>query len=54
MRHLLKSARRCSSGSTAIEYALIAGIMAVALVAGATGVGGSLSAVFEFVADVFG
>ena len=51
MKKFLVSARRCESGATAIEYALIAGVMAVALVAGASNIGINISAVMDLVAD---
>ncbi|WP_312798003.1 Flp family type IVb pilin [Tianweitania sp.] len=38
------------SGATAIEYGLIAALIALAIVAGATTLGGSLSEQFSFVA----
>jgi pilus assembly protein Flp/PilA len=38
------------SGATAIEYGLIAALIAVAIIAGATTTGTSLSAVFNSVA----
>jgi pilus assembly protein Flp/PilA len=40
-------------GATAIEYALIAGIVSVAVVAGATGIGGGLSRGLQKAADGF-
>ena len=39
------------SGATAIEYGLIAALIALAIVAGATSLGGALSNQFNFVAD---
>jgi pilus assembly protein Flp/PilA len=41
---------RDETGATAIEYGLIAALIAVAIIAGATSVGGSLSATFNTVA----
>jgi pilus assembly protein Flp/PilA len=38
---------RDESGATAIEYGLIAALIAVAIIAGATAVGGSLSGTFN-------
>jgi len=35
------------SGATAIEYGLIAGLIAVALIAGATAIGNSLDSIFQ-------
>ena len=37
---------RDENGATAIEYGLIAALIAVAIIAGATSVGGSLSTTF--------
>lgn len=39
------------SGATAIEYGLIAALIALAIVAGATTLGGSLSNQFNYVAE---
>jgi pilus assembly protein Flp/PilA len=41
---------RNESGATAIEYGLIAALIAVAIIAGATATGNSLQAVFTNVA----
>jgi pilus assembly protein Flp/PilA len=41
---------RDESGATAIEYGLIAALIAVAIIAGATNVGTSLAATFTTVA----
>ena len=41
------------SGATAIEYALIAGIVSIAIVAGATDIGVKLGAVFKMISDEF-
>lgn len=38
------------NGATAIEYALIAGLVALAIIAGLTSIGGSLGTVFADVA----
>lgn len=35
------------TGATAIEYGLIAGLIAVALIAGATAVGNSVDSIFQ-------
>jgi len=42
---------RDDSGATAIEYGLIAALIAVAIIAGATSVGGSLATTFNNVAN---
>ncbi|MFC5586173.1 Flp family type IVb pilin [Nitratireductor kimnyeongensis] len=46
-RHFLKD----KSGATAIEYALIAGLISLAIVVGATQTGKQLSATYQHVAD---
>ena len=40
------------SGATAIEYGLIAALIAVGIIAAATTLGGSLSDLFERIADL--
>ena len=55
MFKLLRKFRRNQSGATAIEYGLIAGLMAVILLAvfdSDTGVKGTLNAIFKHVKDV--
>ena len=47
MAHLLGRLRRDESGATAIEYGLIAALIAVAIIVGATSVGTSLSGTFN-------
>jgi pilus assembly protein Flp/PilA len=42
---------RDDSGATAIEYGLIAALIAVAIIAGATSVGGNLATTFNNVAN---
>lgn len=41
----------CERGVTSIEYALIASIISMAILLGATSIGGSLSTTFSEVAD---
>ncbi|MBL0848664.1 MAG: Flp family type IVb pilin [Candidatus Liberibacter ctenarytainae] len=48
--NLLKNLIRDESGATAIEYGLIASLIAVAIIAGATKVGTSLKTSFEKIA----
>ena len=50
MRRLLKNFFNDQSGATAIEYGLIAALIAVAAVAAMTTVGGNLSTTFNTVA----
>ena len=51
MRTLLTNVMRDESGVTAIEYALIAALIAVAAIAAFTLVGTNLSQTFSFVAS---
>ncbi|WP_072385877.1 Flp family type IVb pilin [Hyphomicrobium sp. CS1BSMeth3] len=46
MSGLLKRFQKDASGATAIEYALIAGLISIVIVASATAIGGSLSDIF--------
>ena len=46
---LLKTLRSDEEGATAIEYGLIAALIAVAIVGGAGLIGGNLEGIFEFV-----
>jgi pilus assembly protein Flp/PilA len=52
MQNLIKNFVNDESGATAIEYGLIAALIAVALVAGATQLGESLNDKFGDVAQV--
>lgn len=42
------------SGATAIEYGLIAGLVAVAIIAALSYLGGELQGLFEYVGDTVG
>jgi pilus assembly protein Flp/PilA len=53
MRTALVKAIRSDSGVTAIEYALIGGLIAIAIVTGATQVGVNISGFFTAVATAF-
>ncbi|MDK1490885.1 Flp family type IVb pilin [Sinorhizobium sp. 7-81] len=46
MKKLLVAFTRNESGATAIEYSLIAGLIAVALITGATTLGGKIDTMF--------
>ncbi|EDT42570.1 Flp family type IVb pilin [Burkholderia ambifaria] len=46
MKALIKRFLKEEDGVTAIEYGLIAGLIAVAIVAGVTSIGGSLGTMF--------
>lgn len=50
MIKFLSKFRRDEEGATAIEYGLIAALIAIALIASLTLVGGSLSEIFDTVA----
>ena len=50
MKNLLSSFAQDESGATAIEYGLIAALIAVAIIAAATSMGGSLSDLFNRIA----
>lgn len=45
---------RDEEGVTAIEYGLIAALIALAIIAGATALGGGLDALFQKIADCLG
>jgi pilus assembly protein Flp/PilA len=49
MRKMFKSFLRNEEGATAIEYGLIASLIAVVIIGGVTAVGTKLSTVFETV-----
>ncbi len=49
MRKLIKKLAGNRQGATAIEYGLIAGLIAVAVITGVTSVGSTLSTVFATV-----
>jgi pilus assembly protein Flp/PilA len=51
MFELFRDAMRDQSGATAIEYSLIAGGIAMAVIGAATLAGGSLAAWFQRMAD---
>jgi pilus assembly protein Flp/PilA len=48
---MFSSLLRDDAGATAIEYGLIAALIAVAIIAGATSVGGSLGTTFSNIAS---
>lgn len=49
MPNLIKQLMRDESGAAAIEYGLIAGLIAVVIIAGATTLGGTLNTLFTTV-----
>ncbi|MBK1666799.1 Flp family type IVb pilin [Rhodovibrio sodomensis] len=51
MRNFIKTFARDESGATAIEYALIAALIAVAIVGAATAVGTDISGLFNSVSS---
>ncbi len=51
MTHLFKRFAQDESGATAIEYGLIAALVAVAIITALTTLGGELTSTFSFVGD---
>jgi pilus assembly protein Flp/PilA len=51
MKTLFARFAKDESGATAIEYGLIATLIAVAIIVGATAVGGALNTTFQSIAD---
>lgn len=51
MTKLLKKFANDESGATAIEYGLIAALIALAIVVGATSLGTQLNEQFDYIAD---
>jgi pilus assembly protein Flp/PilA len=51
MKNLLSRFLNDESGATAIEYGLIAGLIAVAIITGATSLGDSLDSMFSDLSD---
>ena len=51
--HMLRCFLQSEKGATAIEYAIIAGGIALAIVAGASAIGTSLNTTFTAVASAF-
>jgi pilus assembly protein Flp/PilA len=51
MRHLVRRFAADQSGVTAIEYGLIAGLIALVIIGAVTQVGGSVSSTFNTIAS---
>ncbi len=51
MKNLLARFVKDESGVTAIEYGLIASLVGVAIIVGATFLGGTLNSTFQYIAD---
>jgi pilus assembly protein Flp/PilA len=51
MKNLIARFAKDEAGATAIEYGLIAALIAIAIITAATSVGGQLARVFGLVAD---
>lgn len=51
MKAIIRRFRLSSDGATAIEYGLIAGLIAVAIIGGAGVLGGNLNNTFAYVAN---
>ena len=54
MTNFIKNFWRDEEGATAIEYGLIAGLIAVGIIAGATALGGGLDTLFANIATKLG
>jgi pilus assembly protein Flp/PilA len=54
MTHFMKRFAQDESGATAIEYGLIAALIAVAIIGGATQLGTTLAAKFKAIATTLG
>ena len=51
MKNIFKTFRRNTSGATAIEYGLIAALIAVVIISSVTAVGNSLSGTFNNISN---
>ena len=51
MHACLKACLRQEDGATAIEYGLIAGLIAIVIIAAVTLIGGDMAGVFQSLAD---
>lgn len=51
MKNFAKTFIADESGATAIEYGLLAALIAVVIISGATALGSNINAVFEKIAD---
>ena len=54
MKTLINRFVKDESGVTAIEYGLIASLVGVAIIVGATVLGGTLNETFQYIADTMG
>jgi pilus assembly protein Flp/PilA len=54
MTHLMKRFVKDESGATAIEYGLIAALIAIAIIGGATQLGSNIAAKFKAIATTMG
>ena len=54
MKTLFARFAKDESGATAIEYGLIATLISVAIIVGATALGGTLNTVFQGIANTMG
>ena len=54
MRALLRGFKKDEKGATAIEYGLIAALISVAIIAGASALGGKLNTTFHHLSDCMG
>lgn len=51
LRHLQMNFIRCNRGATAIEYALIAGMISIAILGGIQSLSGGLSSMFDSIGN---
>ncbi|RMX06310.1 Flp family type IVb pilin [Corticibacter populi] len=54
MTDIIKNFWNDEEGATAIEYGLIAGLIAVAIIATVTTLGGNLNSIFEWISNALG
>lgn len=52
LRHLQMTFIRCEKGATAIEYALIAGMISIAILGGIQSLSGGLSSMYDSISAV--
>jgi pilus assembly protein Flp/PilA len=53
LKQIIRRFLKDENGATAIEYALIASLLAIALMGGFAAISGSLNTVFRFLANFF-
>lgn len=53
MLHLFLDFRKDKDGATVIEYALIAGLISIAIIGGATATGSKVKVIWQIILDAF-